>query len=37
MSDFEYDKYSKTGKYTACVKVIDVFGCDTSITVDVEV
>lgn len=27
--------YPKTGKYTACVKVIDTFGCDTSITVEV--
>jgi len=25
------------GKHTACVKVIDTFGCDTSITVEVEV
>ncbi|XPM60790.2 MAG: hypothetical protein EDM05_027945 [Leptolyngbya sp. IPPAS B-1204] len=25
------------GKYTACVKVIGTFGCDTSITVEVEV
>jgi adenine-specific DNA-methyltransferase len=30
-------KYPKPGKYTACVKVVDVFGCDTSITVEVEV
>lgn len=29
--------YSKPGKYTACVKVVDVFGCDTSITVNVKV
>lgn len=29
--------YSKPGKYTACVKVVDTFGCDTSITVEVEV
>ena len=35
VSDFGYDKYSKKGKYTACVKVIDVFGCDTSITVKI--
>ncbi|HLA27862.1 MAG TPA: DNA methyltransferase [Syntrophales bacterium] len=27
--------YPKPGKYTACVKVIDTFGCDTSITVEV--
>ncbi len=37
VSDFEYDKYPETGKYTACVKVIDVFGCDTSITVEVDI
>jgi|LQYC01.1.fsa_nt_gi adenine-specific DNA-methyltransferase len=37
VSDFGYDRYPKNGKYTACVKVIDVFGCDTSITVEVEV
>jgi DNA modification methylase len=30
-------KYSRPGKYTACVKVVDTFGCDTSITVEVEV
>ena len=24
------------GKYTVCVKVVDIFGCDTSITVDVN-
>jgi DNA modification methylase len=29
--------YAKKGKYTACVKVVDVFGCDTSITVQVKV
>ena len=29
--------YDKTGKHTICVKVVDVFGCDTSITLDVEV
>lgn len=28
-------RYPKKGKYTACVKVIDTFGCDTSITVEV--
>ncbi len=27
--------YDKPGKHTICVKVVDVFGCDTSITVDV--
>lgn len=30
-------KYPKSGTYTACVKVVDVFGCDTSITVEVKV
>ena len=29
--------YDKPGKHTICVKVVDVFGCDTSITLDVEV
>jgi adenine-specific DNA-methyltransferase len=29
--------YPKPGTYTACVKVVDVFGCDTSITVQVKV
>lgn len=29
--------YPTPGKYTACVKVVDTFGCDTSITVEVEV
>lgn len=28
---------SKKGKHTACVKVVDIFGCDTSITVEVEI
>ncbi|MFZ2950181.1 MAG: hypothetical protein WA003_11900, partial [Desulfuromonadaceae bacterium] len=27
--------YPVPGRYTACVKVIDTFGCDTSITVEV--
>lgn len=36
ISDFGYNKYPKKGKYTACVKVVDIFGCDTSITVEVE-
>jgi len=30
-------QYPKKGKYTACVKVVDVFGCDTSITVPIKV
>lgn len=29
--------YDRPGKHTSCVKVVDVFGCDTSITVEVEV
>jgi DNA modification methylase len=28
--------YPKPGTYSACVKVIDTFGCDTSITVEVR-
>jgi adenine-specific DNA-methyltransferase len=36
VSNHEYNKYPKKGKYTACVKVVDIFGCDTSITVEVE-
>ena len=35
VSDAEHI-YAKPGKYTACVKVVDVFGCDTSITVEVS-
>ncbi len=37
VSTLGYDKYSEKEKYTACVKVIDVFGCDTSITVEVKI
>ncbi|MDP2776021.1 MAG: hypothetical protein Q8O48_00120, partial [Anaerolineales bacterium] len=29
--------YDKKGKHIACVKVVDVFGADTSITVEVDV
>ena len=29
--------YPQPGKYTACVKVVDTFGCDTSITVEVDI
>jgi len=36
VSDAGY-RYPKRGKYTACVKVVDTFGCDTSITVEVRV
>lgn len=28
--------YPKKGKYVACVKVVDIFGCDTSIAVEVD-
>jgi len=30
-------EYPQNGKYTACIKVVDTFGCDTSITVEVKV
>jgi len=33
----KYYVYAAKGKHTACVKVIDTFGCDTSITVEVDV
>ncbi len=36
VSDAEF-LYASGGKRTACVKVVDVFGCDTSITVEIEV
>lgn len=36
ISDAEFI-YDKPGTYTACVKVVDVFGCDTSIPVEVTV
>ena len=36
VSDQHY-RYPKPGKYTACVKVVDVFGADTSITVDITI
>lgn len=29
--------YAKPGKYTICVKVVDVFGCDTSTALEVRV
>jgi adenine-specific DNA-methyltransferase len=28
--------YERAGRHTACIKVVDVFGCDTSITVEIE-
>jgi DNA modification methylase len=36
VSDAEF-QYDKNGAYIACIKVIDTFGCDTSITVEVKV
>jgi hypothetical protein len=36
VSDLHY-KYETAGKHTVCVKVVDVFGVDTSITLDIEV
>lgn len=36
VSDAEF-LYERSGKHTACVKVVDVFGCDTSITVEIDV
>jgi len=30
-------EYPRPGAYTACIKVVDTFGCDTSITVEVKV
>lgn len=35
VSDAEF-ACENVGKRTACVKVVDVFGCDTSITVEIE-
>lgn len=29
--------YPNPGTYTACVKVVDTFGCDTSITVEIKI
>jgi len=37
VSNHEFNRYPKKGKYMACVKVVDIFGCDTSITVEVEI
>jgi adenine-specific DNA-methyltransferase len=36
VSDAEF-VYERAGRHTACVKIVDVFGCDTSITVGVEI
>jgi len=35
-SDALYDGYPAKGFYRACVKVVDIFGCDTSIVVGVN-
>lgn len=32
----QHFEYPKKGTYQACVKVVDIFGCDTSITVQVK-
>jgi len=34
VSEQQYE-YLKKGRYMACVKVVDIFGCDTSTTVEV--
>lgn len=36
VSDAEF-VFERAGRHTACVKVVDVFGCDTSVTVEVEI
>jgi DNA modification methylase len=36
VSNHEFNRYPKKGKYMACVKVVDIFGCDTSITVAIN-
>lgn len=33
----QHFSYPEPGEYTACVKVVDVFGVDTSITVDIKI
>jgi DNA modification methylase len=35
VSEQRYE-YPTTGHYTACVKIVDIFGCDTSVTVGVD-
>jgi len=37
VNDAACDKCASPGVYTACVKVADVFGCDTSMAVEVRV
>jgi len=36
ISNLHYE-YAHPGKHTACVKVVDVFGVDTSITVEIDI
>jgi hypothetical protein len=36
VSDQQFN-YDKSGDYSACVKVVDTFGCDTNITVPIKV
>jgi hypothetical protein len=36
VSDAFYDRYPGKGVYQACVKVVDIFGCDTSTIVEVR-
>jgi len=33
----QHHAYPQEGTYTACVKVVDIFGCDTSISVEVKI
>jgi len=35
-SDAFFDHYPGKGTYTACIKVVDIFGCDTSTVVEVH-
>jgi hypothetical protein len=35
-SDALFDGYPKKGSYRACVKVVDIFGCDSSTVVEVR-
>jgi DNA modification methylase len=35
VSDQHYT-YPRSGRYVACVKVVDIFGCDTSISVEIN-
>jgi len=35
-SKANYSKYPDKGVYKACIKVVDIFGCDTSTVVEVH-